>query len=86
MLAYFALLATAFAAFAGAPIWTVLVGAAVLASVSLAGQRKLAERFALLGHTHVLHMAMWQSVGHSLLAAGAGYAVGVLSRVAWIAL
>lgn len=86
MLGFIAILGTALAAFAGAPVWASLIGAAVLAVISIGEQRKLAERFAKVGHLHVLHMAAWQSVGQALLAAGAAHAVGLISRIAWIAL
>ena len=80
MLAFTSILLTALAAFAGAPIWIALIGAAVLFSVSFREHRRLAGRFANLGATHVLTMAMWQSAGHALLASGAAFGLGVISR------
>lgn len=81
MLAFTSILMTALAAFAGAPIWTALIGAAILFSVSLREQRKLATRFSNLGVTHVLTMAHWQSAGHALLASGAAFGLGALIRL-----
>lgn len=80
MLAFTSILLTALAAFAGAPIWVSLVGAAVLFSISLREQRKFAARFANLGVSHVLTMAQWQSAGHALLASGAAFGLGAISR------
>ena len=80
MLAFTSIFLTALAAFAGAPIWVAVIGAAVLFSVSLREQRKFAARFARLGIANVLTMAQWQSAGHALLASGAAFGVGALSR------
>lgn len=82
MIAYLAILTTALAAFFGAPVWTVLIGAGVLVAISVSEQRKLAERFVNIGASHVLAMAAWQSVGHALMASGAAFAVGIISRLA----
>ncbi len=83
MLAFTSILLTALAAFAGAPIWVTLIGAGVLFSISLREQRRFAARFANLGISHVLTMAHWQSAGHALLASGAAFGVGFVSRVGW---
>jgi hypothetical protein len=80
MFAFASILLTAFAAFAGAPIWVALIGAAVLFSISLREQRKFAVRFSNLGLSQVLTMAHWQSGGHAVLASGAAFAIGVASR------
>lgn len=85
MIAYLTLLGTALAAFAGAPVWTALIGAAVLLAISFSGRRRLTERFAQVGHLEVLHMAMWQSAGHALLASGLIYLVGLASRMVLLA-
>ena len=77
MLAYFAILFTAVAAFFGAPVWAILPGAAVLLSISLKEQRKLSARFAEIGSSYVLHMAGWQSTGHALAATSAAYGLGI---------
>ncbi len=81
MLAFTSILLTALAAFGGAPIWIVALGAAVLFSISLREQRKFAARFANLGVSHVLTMAHWQSAGHAILASGAAFGLGALSRL-----
>ena len=80
MLAFSSILLTALAAFAGAPIWIALIGAAVLFSISFREQRKFASRFSNLGVSHVLTMAHWQSAGHALMASGAGFLLGAVSR------
>jgi hypothetical protein len=80
MLAFTSILFTALAAFAGAPIWVALVGAAVLFSISLREQRKFAARFANIGQSYVLTAAHWQSAGHAILASGAAFGLGLVSR------
>ncbi|MBS0268287.1 MAG: hypothetical protein JSS54_04805 [Proteobacteria bacterium] len=80
MIAFSAVLLTALAAFAGAPIWAALIGAAVLFSISLREQRKFAARFSNIGASHVLTMAHWQSAGHAILASGAAFGIGMISR------
>jgi hypothetical protein len=82
MLAFMSILLTALAAFAGAPIWVAVIGAAVLFSISYREQRKLAGRFANIGATHVLTMAHWQSAGHALLASGAAFGLGAAVHLA----
>lgn len=84
MLAFTSILLTALAAFAGAPLWVVGIGATALFSISLREQRKLASRFMDLGASHVLTMAHWQSAGHAFLASGAAFGLGALSR--WVLL
>ena len=85
IVAYCSILFTALAAFCGAPIWTALFGASILLAISLSEQRKFATRFAAIGSSHVLSMAAWQSAGHALMATGAAYGVGLLSRLAYLA-
>jgi hypothetical protein len=80
MIAYLSILATSVAAFAGAPMWAVLPGAIVLLSLSLIEQRKLSSRFAAIGASYMLTMAAWQSAGEALIAAGAAYGLGAVTR------
>lgn len=86
MIAYLAILTTALAAFFGAPVWTALIGAGVLLSISVSEQRKLAVRFSNIGAAHVLSMAVWQSAGHALMASGAAYVLGSASRFAMMSI
>ncbi|MGO4686243.1 hypothetical protein [Hyphomicrobium sp. 2TAF46] len=81
MLAFTSILFTALAAFAGAPIWAALIGAAILFSISLREQRKFAARFSNIGASHMLTMAHWQSAGHAMLASGAAFALGAVVRI-----
>ena len=76
MLAFLSILATALAAFAGAPLWTMLIGAGVLVTISLSEQRKLAGRFEAIGARHVLVYAAWQSGFDALVATVAAFALG----------
>ena len=80
MIAYISILFTALAAFAGAPVYAILPGAAVLLSISLLEQRKLSPRFAAIGASYMLTMAAWQSAGEAFMAAGAAYGIGALVR------
>lgn len=86
MLAFTSILLTALAAFAGAPLWVVGIGAAALFWISLREQRKLASRFADLGASHMLTMTHWQSAGHAVLASGAAFGLGALSRLALLSI
>jgi hypothetical protein len=78
MLAFTSIFLTAIAAFAGAPVWAVAIGALALFSLSMREQRKFAARFANIGVSHVLTMAHWQSAGHAIVASGAAYLLGWL--------
>ncbi|HET6389463.1 hypothetical protein [Hyphomicrobium sp.] len=80
MLAFTSILVTALAAFAGAPIWFGLIGAAVLFSISFREHRKFTARFSNIGASQMLTMAHWQSAGHAIIASGAAFAIGVASR------
>ena len=82
IIAYLAILSTAIAALFGAPVLAILPGAAVLLSLSLREQRKLSDRFAAIGSTHILDMAGWQSAGHAVAACGAAYIIGLVTRLA----
>lgn len=82
MIAYLSILFTALAAFAGAPLYAILPGAAVLLSISLREQRKLSPRFAAIGASYMLTMAAWQSAGEALIAVGAAYGLGAVVRAA----
>ncbi len=83
MIAYLAILLTALAAFAGAPVYAVLPGAAILFTIAFREHRHLAARFAAINAAHVLTAAAWQSAGHALIASGAAWGVGLLSRLAF---
>ncbi|MBK9078102.1 MAG: hypothetical protein IPL91_02700 [Hyphomicrobium sp.] len=80
MIAYFAILITALAAFLGAPIWAVLPCAGILLVSSLRELSRFTSRFEAIQSSNILNMAAWQSGGQALLASGAGYALGALSR------
>jgi len=64
--------------FVGAPVWTALLGAAVLASISVVEQRKLRLRLAAVGATDMLVMSGLASLANALITAGAAFAVGRL--------
>lgn len=81
MIAYLTILSTALAAFLGAPIWSVALGAMVLLATSIGAQRKLSTRFASIDTGNVLTMAAWQCAGNAFLASGAAFVLGSLVRV-----
>jgi hypothetical protein len=81
MIPYLAILMTAIVALFGAPIWAIVPGASILLAISVIEQRKSAERFAEMSANYLLDMAAWQSVGQAVLASGAAYAVGAISRM-----
>lgn len=78
--AYLSILATSLAAFAGAPMWAIVPGTLVLLTISLVEQRKLSPRFAAIGASYMLTIAAWQSAGEALIATGAAFGLGALSR------
>jgi hypothetical protein len=81
MIAYLAILSTALAAFAGAPLWVVAPSALVLLTLSLVEHRKLSGRFAAIGANQMLEMATWQSAGNALMATGGAYVLGCIIRI-----
>ena len=83
MLAYIAIVSTATAAYFGAPIWTFLVGAAVLMLLSAIEHRHLTTSFSKPYATSALTWAAWQSAGHATIAAGAAYLLGYLTRLSF---
>ena len=86
MIAFLAILSTALAAFAGAPVWAVVPGTLVLLTISLLEQRKLNARFAAIGASYVLTMAAWESAGNALMATGAAYGLGFILRIGTLAM
>lgn len=84
MIAYLAIVATSFAAYFGAPVWTVVPAALVLLSLSLLEQRKLQANFASLGTYQPLTTAALQSAIHAVAAGGAAYVLGAVCRVAFL--
>lgn len=81
MLAYFAIVSTATAAYFGAPMWTFLIGAAALMLLSALEHRHLAAEYSKPYATSALTWAAWQSAGHATLASGAAYLLGHLTRL-----
>lgn len=82
MLAFTAILLTAFSALAGAPFEFALIGAAALFAASLNEHRKVAARFSGQRASGIFEIARWQCAAHALLAAGAAYGIGFVSRLA----
>ena len=81
MLAYFTILATSIAAFAGAPLSALVTGAFVLFIISVGEQRRLGSRFAAIGSSHILSWAACHSAVNAISAIAAAYTVGLLARV-----
>ena len=83
LLAYIAIVSTATAAYFGAPIWTLLLGAAALMLLSAIEHRNLAAEYSKPYAASALTWAAWQSAGHGTLASGAAYLLGYLTRVSF---
>lgn len=81
MITYVAILATAAAAYAGAPAWVALISATALYAMSRANQRRFVERFANIGTRELALAAAWQTAGSALLASSAAYGVGFVSSM-----
>lgn len=79
--AYPAILLTSIAGLANAPLWTVLIGAGVLLSISIREHRHYATRLAQVKSLDILSMLAWQSAGHAILASGVAYGLGVVGRI-----
>jgi hypothetical protein len=82
MLAYLAIVSTATAAFLGAPVWTFLLGAAALMLLSAIEHRRIAMN-AAWHSLEMLSWAAWQSAEHAMLASGAAYVLGYLTRLSF---
>jgi hypothetical protein len=76
ILAFAAVAATMILSFFGAPVWTALFGAAVLAAISLSDQHGLRLRLTPIGSADILLMGGLASLASACLAAGAAYGVG----------
>lgn len=81
MLAYLAIVSTAAAAYFGAPLWTLLVGAVVLALLSAIEHRELAASYAKPYARSAMAWAAWQSAGHAMIASSAAYLLGYVTRL-----
>jgi hypothetical protein len=80
MLAYLAIVSTSAAAFFGAPVWAFLIGTALLMLLSAIEHRKLGMG-AARNSPALVSWAAWQSAGHAMLAAGAAYGLGYVTRL-----
>jgi hypothetical protein len=78
MVAYLAILATALAAFFGAPIWTAAVGAAALFGISYSESKQFAARISNDASSSIWKATALQSAGDATTAAAASYALGAL--------
>lgn len=83
MIAYLAILATAFAGMAGVTWWTAVVCGCLLTLISITEQQKLASRFEAIGATHILSAAAFASLGNGLMAGGAAFLLGRVSGWVW---
>jgi hypothetical protein len=81
-LAFTSILAVAIAALAGLSWYVLLPGAASLSLISAFEQRRYRPRLAALSMTQQLPSAAMASLGNSLIAAAAAYALGAIVRFA----
>lgn len=80
------IVATALAAFLGAPLWTIIPAAAVLLAIFVFEQRKSLPDEASLGVPQALVAAARKSARQAVLASGAVYGVGAVARLSLVAL
>jgi hypothetical protein len=80
MLTYLAIVSTATAAFLGAPVWTLLIGAAVLTLLSALEHRRIVTH-ATWDSLEMLSWTAWQSAGNAFLASGAAYVLGYVTKL-----
>lgn len=83
MLAYLTIVSTAAAAYLGAPIWSLLVGAAILMLLSALEHRELVASYAKPYARSAIGWAAWQSAGHATLASATAYLLGYLTRLSF---
>jgi hypothetical protein len=81
-LAFISIFAVAIAALAGLSWYVLLLGAAALSLISAYEQRRYRPRLAALDTTQHLPSAAMASLGNSLTAAAAAYALGAIVRFA----
>jgi hypothetical protein len=81
-LAFTSILAVAIAALAGLSWYVLLAGATSLSLISAFEQRRYRPRLAALGMAQQLPSAAMATLGNSLIAAAAAYALGTIVRFA----
>ena len=80
-MAFFAIFGTAVCALLGLPWLGLVVGAAVLALLSMTEHRDYRSRFAAVGMADVYRAFAWSNVGTSIVAAGAASGMGMVVRL-----
>lgn len=85
MIAYLVILSTALSTYAGAPIWTFLLGAVALTAIALSEQRAIIARSPALSLRTHIQKAGGRTAVDAVLASGAAATLGALSRFALLA-
>jgi hypothetical protein len=81
MLAYLIIIGTSVLGYFGAPWWLLLCAAAGLSAIAVHELQPLRPRFSAIGAPYLLESAVHARVAHSLWAAVAAFAWGVLVRI-----
>lgn len=81
MLGYGTILGTAGLGYFGAPWWSLLSGAALLAGLAIWDLQPLRSGLTAVGASHVAEGAGYARIGHSVLAAIAAFTWGTLVRL-----
>ena len=80
MLAYFAILISAICGLTAAPVWSVIIAAIALSSISYARHQSLFGRAGDLGMQRAIDATLLASLFNGVLAAAAAYGCGVALR------
>lgn len=80
------IVATALAAFLGAPLWTIIPAAAVLLAIFVFEQRKSIPGLVRLDSSQALMAAARKGARQAVLASGAVYGIGAIARMSLVAL
>ena len=81
LIAYCTICGVAVAAYCGLSWVSFLIGGAVLTLISVLEQASYRPRLAAIGMTEILQITASASLGQSLLAALAAYALGMVARI-----
>ena len=80
MLAYFAILISAMCGLAAAPLWSVIIAAIALSSISYARHQSLFRRAADLDMQQAIDQTLVASLFNGVMAVAAAYGCGVALR------
>ena len=76
MIAFSSILLVAFLGFAGAPMWTLLLGVSVLFAISLVEKRRLTAHMNNLAKSDIFFLGALASLSTAVLASGSAFGLG----------